>query len=401
MKKITAILFLGFMIAVYSSSAFAVEFDEFGSINIHAYVSQGYLKSNENNLFANTKNGSYALKDAGISFSSDISSRLRMGIQMMVYEMGEFGSDKFTINWANGDYNVDEWFGIKVGKMKLHHGLYNTGRDADFLRTSILLPQSVYNEAWRSTISGISGFETYGTVDVGMMGSFIYNAQVGKVDLDLDSGVATTTKEELLEQGIVYEPDDVDHDKTFVGRLLWETPVPGLDLNVTMYNVAFEMSGSASTITGTPLNVGSYETDATAITGSVEYSIGDLLLVTEYSLSKYEFSLPPLFSESELETEGYYGSAAYRFTDWLEVGSYYSVYYANKDDKDGKSFTIDHSAWLKDACLSFRFDIMDNWVLKLEGHMMNGTAVMMNGNNPDNEKKEDWALFGTKMTFSF
>ena len=32
-------------------------------------------------------------------------------------------------------------------------------------------------------------------------------------------------------------------------------------------------------------------------------------------------------------TEGYYVSAGYRFTDWLEVGSYYSVFYGDKDDR--------------------------------------------------------------------
>jgi hypothetical protein len=77
------------------------------------------------------------------------------------------------------------------------------------------------------------------------------------------------------------------------------------------------------------------------------------------------------------------------------------VYYADKDDKNGSDFAVDHSAWLKDACLSVRFDLLDNWVLKLEGHQMNGTAVMMNDNNPDDRKKEDWTLFGAKATFSF
>lgn len=400
MRK-NAAIYLAVILIVLCSSTYAIEVDEFGTVDIHGFISQGYLQSDENNFFANTKDGSFELKDVGVSFSTDITSRLRIGVQIMAYEMGDFGSDKLHINWANGDYNFEEWLGIKAGKMKLHHGLYNTGRDADFLRTSILLPQSVYNEAWRSTVSGISGFEAYGTIDTRLPGRFSYNVQVGKVDIGLDSGVAMTTKEELLEKGIVYDPNDIDHDKAFVGRLNYLTPIPGLNLNATIWSVDFKMTGTASQINGTELpGVQEYKTESDSITTSLEYSYNDFLFVTEYSLTKYKFDLET-FQESKLETEGYYASLAYRFTDWFETGAYYSVYYPNKDHKDGSTFTPDHSGWLKDSCLSLRFDIMDNWVLKLEGHMMNGTAVMMNSNNPPDQKEEDWLLFGTKMTFSF
>ena len=379
----------------------AIEIDEPGGVDIHGFISQGYLQSNSNHFFADTGDGSFDLKDMGLSFSADISGRLRAGMQIMAYEMGEFGGDNIHINWANGDYSFNENIGMKIGKMKLHHGLYNTGRDGDFLRTSILLPQSIYNEAWRSTIAGISGVELYGSVGGGDIGKFTYNVQVGKVAIDLDSGVATTTKEELLEKSIVYDPADIDPETAYVGRFLWDTPVSGLSVSTTLWTVDFTMKGTAEVpVYGVMENL-EYHTKAKSFTGSVEYAYEDLLLVSEYSINKYDFSLKPLFSDVRLDTEGYYLSASYRNTDWMETGFYYSVYYANKDDKDGKSFTVDHSAWLKDSCISLRFDIMDNWVFKVEGHLMDGTAVMMNGNNPDNKKKEDWFLFGSKMTFSF
>jgi hypothetical protein len=101
--------------------------------------------------------------------------------------------------------------------------------------------------------------------------------------------------------------------------------------------------------------------------------------------------------EEDLETEGYYASMAYRFTDWFETGIYYAEYDPNTES--GAAFTPDHSGWLKDICLSTRIDVMDNWVIKFEGHAMNGTAVLMSSNNTD--KKEDWMMFGTKVTFSF
>lgn len=390
------------LVVLLTTSAWAIEFDEPEGIDIRGYVSQGYLISSSNNFFANTDGGSFELKDTALSFSTDISNRIRIGVQIAAFEMGEFGGDNIMINWANADYAVNDWVGMKIGKMKLYHGLYNTGRDADFLRTSILLPQSIYNEAWRSTVAGISGFELYTSIGGGDWGRLTMNGQVGKVNVELDSGVATTTKEQLLENGITYIPDDVDQDKAFVGRLLWETPIPGLSLNSTFWAVDVNMTGTAMVPDPTPLE---YTTKAQSLTGSLEYSYNNFLLVCEYSLNNYEFSLPPIFSDRKLDTEGYYTSLAYRFTNWFETGYYYSVYYPDKDDKSGNGFVGKglkaYSAWLKDSCLSLRFDVLDNWVVKLEGHLMNGTAVMMNGNNPENQKKEDWTLFAAKATFSF
>lgn len=407
-KMIFALVFL-FLIGVVVEKAFAIEIDDPDGVDIHGFISQGYLQSDANNFFADTKNGSFDLKDMGLSFSADVSERLRAGIQIIAYEMGEFGGDDIHINWANGDYSFNEYIGMKVGKMKLNHGLYNSTRDGDFLRASILLPQSIYNEAWRSTVAGISGFEVYGSVGVGGgdAGRLTYNVQVGKVGIDLDSGVATTTKEELLEKYIQYEPVDVDTETAYTLRLLWDTPVSGLSFNTTIWSVDLSMTGTAvmpnPSVPGTYITLEDreYKTKAQSITGSVEYAYEDFLFVSEYSLNSYDFSLESVFSEKKLDTEGYYLSASYRNTDWMETGLYYSVYYANKDDKHGDTFAVDHSAWLKDACLSMRFDLQDNWVFKLEGHLMDGTAVMMNGNNPDSDKDQNWYLLGAKMTFSF
>ena len=88
-------------------------------------------------------------------------------------------------------------------------------------------------------------------------------------------------------------------------------------------------------------------------------------------------------------------------------GGYYSEYYANKEDRDGKYYKPDHSAWQKDTCLSLRFDMSDQWLIKLEGHYINGTAIILKTHNqvnfdPDNiDLTEEWMLFGIKLTFNF
>jgi hypothetical protein len=83
----------------------------------------------------------------------------------------------------------------------------------------------------------------------------------------------------------------------------------------------------------------------------------------------------------------------------------YSEYYNNTHDKDGKRLNTTHgypeyNAWLKDTTVTVRFDILENLVIKTEGHFMNGTDIMLMADNPDGVR-EDWFLFGCKVTYSF
>ncbi len=52
----------------------------------------------------------------------------------------------------------------------------------------------------------------------------------------------------------------------------------------------------------------------------------------------------------------YYGMLNYRLTDWLELGTSYSVSYDDKDDKDGENMALrglpKAAAWRKDLAVS-------------------------------------------------
>ena len=105
--------------------------------------------------------------------------------------------------------------------------------------------------------------------------------------------------------------------------------------------------------------------------------------------------------------ECYYGSASYRFNDWFETGIYYSVYYKDRSDRDGTKtpYTPDFNAFQKEVCLSFRFDPSDHWSFKLEGHLIDGTALCFPQDNFNEsgvpEYNRNWYLLAAKMTFNF
>lgn len=426
MKKFAGLI-MAVGIAMFASPVMAIEFgeDDFGNVDIHGYISQGYLLSDENNFFATTDDGSAEFNEFAVNFGADLSDKLHVGMQIFARNLGEFGNGEPEIDWGYGDYRWQDWMGFRAGKMKLMHGLYNTSRDIDFLRTFIFLPQSVYNEAWRDTVSAISGAEVYGDVYMGSAGSLAYQFQGGETEFPVDGGVVTTTADQSRLAGLVYEPETTDTKHSFSGGFAWSTPVEGLRFSLTGWLVEFDMEGTVEDSGGTQVRV---NTLSKAYTGSVEYQNGPFTFAAEYMGNRYEFKthafdgpgadkINAIASDTvDLETEGYYASVAYRFNDWFELGAYYSEYYADKDDKDGDENEVpgsprekagynDYDAWLKDTCITTRFDITDNWVFKLEGHMMNGAAILMKDINTGDDGKldteEDWYLLAAKVTFSF
>lgn len=402
-------------------TAFSVSAVEFGDISmgsnveIHGFISQGYMQSSHNNFFGETDDGTAEFSEVGFNLGTDLGDNLRLGIQIFSRKLGEFGKGEVEIDWAYGDYRYKDWLGIRAGKMKLPHGLHNTTRDIDFLRTNIFLPQSVYNEAWRDSVAAIQGGEVYGDIYLGKAGNFSYQFQGGICEFDVDSGVVTTTKDQLKLKGMDFDiKDSTSHYGAATG-LVWSAPVDGLKFSLTGWVVNFTLKGETTVGSDETLKF-EMETKSRQWTGSIQYEIGDFIISGEYSRNYYDF-----WSEADkignfhdkLETEGYYGAVSYRFTDWMEIGTYYSVYYADIDDKNGKANKTgsrknagynDYDSWLKDLCLSVKFDISENWVLKFEGHKMDGAAILMKDINTVNNKlqtEEDWYLGAAKLTFSF
>ena len=131
---------------------------------------------------------------------------------------------------------------------------------------------------------------------------------------------------------------------------------------------------------------------------SLEYQRGDLLLSVEYSRWIGEFeSAAPLLLPPRSENERYYAMVSYQVTPWFTPGMYYSAYFPNVDERDGRA------DYQHDVAVTFRYDLTRNWLLKLEGHWMEGTAALDEALNdkPKKELAKEWGAFLVKTTAYF
>ncbi len=89
------------------------------AVQVHGFVSQGYLNSDVNNyLTMPTSEGSFSFTDGGVTLASQITDRFRVGVQGYVRNVGKLGNGQVTLDWASGDYSFKDWFGVRAGKVK-------------------------------------------------------------------------------------------------------------------------------------------------------------------------------------------------------------------------------------------------------------------------------------------
>ena len=369
-------------------------------VDVHGFISQGIMGSTDYNFQSlETVDGTAEFNEMGINFSTDISDNLRAGVQLFSRDYGSVGNNSLVVDWAYGDYSFNDSIGIRVGRIKSAMGLYNETRDIDLVRTSILLPQSIYNETFRDLQSAINGFELYGMLPMNNYGDLLYKVQVGYSNVDPENSGVTAR---FAADGAV-DIEDIESHNTYAGSLSWLTPLSGLRIVGTASQFGFKGIGTSSD----PTSPGDYVESSYDLkevqSGSLsaEYMTGDWVFNAEYAYSQVDIDvelydtslLGDISGNSGMEQAGGYLGSSYRVNDLVELGTYYSLLDNIHDDR-----------MTKDLALSLRLDLTPSWILKLEGHWLNGAEDVYPANdNPARADSdgEDWFLFAAKTTMSF
>jgi len=370
-------------------------------IQVHGFVSQGFIKTNANNYLAESTRGSFEFTEVGLNFSKELTDRLRVGVQLFARRLGPLDGFDANFDWFYLDYRWADWLGIRAGRVKLPFGLYNEINDIDSARVPILLPQSIYPTANRDFLLAQTGGEIYGRVSLASAGALEYRAYGGTLFLR-----STTPPNSPYQIGKLNAPYVVG------GRILWETPLEGLRVGGSLQALRLDADFFFNPSIFGPLQAaGTLPPDFTGKVGvqipailwvgSAEYSSGALLLAAEYSrwyvqaTSTQSVLFPNI---STMVSERFYGMLAYRVKPWLHPGLYYSGYYTDVQNRSGRA-NMQH-----DAAATLRFDINEYWLLKLEGHFMYGTAALdptLNHDRPLTDLQKTWGVLLVKTTAHF
>jgi hypothetical protein len=403
---------------------------------VHGIVSQGYLKSSEYNFLNQSKDGSFQFNEVMLNVSAKVTPQLRVGAQLMARNLGVAGNEDFVLDWAFGDYRVNDYLGIRVGKVKTPYGFYNKTRDVDMVRNSILLPQAIYTESLRDVVNGFEGFSVYGNLNIGSSASFEYEAFLGTVDTDRAGFARTLTwtrfnrniTERFFGTATLFPTyDDREEVKDFRGFAgIINTPLEGLRVGGTI--LATEVTYDC--LVTAPDPIGSFTPTTTIDIHSIyvlsaEYTRDRMMLAAEYMRADVDLMtkdedlmIPynhPVFGPIEVPFDfasedlrgGWYLQGTYQATDRVQLGGYYSKYYPNYTKREAVADEFDF--YQDDIAFTVRYDINDYWLIKAELHLMKGVGntewilnnVYSNAEAATAFPEESWNMFGIKSTFFF
>lgn len=420
-------------------------------VDIHGFFSQGYLKSTGNNFLNESTKGDFEFAEVGLNFGTQVTDDLRFGIQFYARSLGNIGKFIPVIDWAFLDYNITDWFNIRAGRVKQPYGLFGEYQDLDLTRATVILPQSVYFLGIRDLLVNYNGLQAYGNLDVEDwgLGNFDYQLSVGAVMGAPVDGEESSMKAFFENDGYnsytktyAIEYEDIDNTIYFGLAIQWNTPFAELtdyDWGSLLLKATFSFYEATVALRMNDefvdelklIGVADYNYDGKVMftvpyvffwVGSLEYTYESFVFTAEYTryFSKFKSNANAIGTvpNSFLNQESFYLQASYRFSDWLQMATYLSIQF-DPDCRDGLNGTNcgdyapdlqnnpnqlqpRHDAWQKDLAISLRFDVNDYWLIKLEGHFIDGTARAYETMNPEQESLERyWTMFGAKTTLTF
>lgn len=388
-------------VSILVLSAAPLAMADLGGIDVHGFASQGYMGSDTYNYLTPSKDGSFAISEYAVNVGSDISDDLRIGVQFFARNLGDIGNNTVKVDWAFGDFHRYEWLGIRGGRVKAPYGFYGETADFDHVRTAIFMPQSVYDLQMRDMRTAVNGINPYGVLDLKEGGGLEYSAVYGftspSTDGALEKYVSDTGFATLGGQ---------DNEYTFTAQLIWNTPLDGFRLGHTYSQFNSELTLLIDPMIAAMMGIDEVQTmkfDGNLSVSSAEFTYGNITLVGEYNLWETGGENASGFN---VDYENWYAQASYRLSAWFEMGTYYSEHYEDKNDRKGENFNPNFRGWQKDLAVSARFDINNNMTFKIEGHYLDGNALVMNMDNPvlvenPSQAERNWYMFASKLSFAF
>jgi hypothetical protein len=372
---------MGLWIVVWCAAITAAQ--DLENLQIHGFATQGFLYSSSNNyLTMKSSEGSLQWTEGALSISDTVTDKLRIGIQLHMSQIGEFGGPKLVVDWASGDYRFNDRLGVRVGKIKTPMGLYNDSQDVDSLFLWVLLPQAMYPVDNRDYNLSEMGGEVYGSLELGeKRGRLQYRGHMGGSALDENGGYVR----QLQQFGMTFPSPP--NGMTYGGDLRWGTPLKGLTVGSSAVSTSLDANGPMGSMhMPAALTLGQY----------AQWDAGKLHLAAEYWRSPlYIVLTAPAYVVMPLDSRAWYPMVSYDASKKLQVGTYYS-HYVNKSQS-----TQDYVNYSKDWVVSARCNFNSYFYGKLEGHFLHGTGLGYYQSTNPNGLKSNTKMLAARLGFSF
>ncbi|MBZ9613389.1 hypothetical protein [Rheinheimera maricola] len=369
------------------------------NIEWHGFVAQGLIRAQDSGFVNASGELSAELTELGLNSRYSLTPSLHIAGQLVYLDGGNrypsgLRLDYLLLDWYF--YNSPDWqANAYLGRFKNQHWLYSSTRDVPFTRPTIVLPQSVYFDAFRDIAVSSDGVALQARHN-NALGDFTFNWGIGT------SPVSAAQGKLVLGSDIAGDLKlDFDHQASMV----WQPDLSHFSYGIVLLDSNF-----------------SYHALTSEHYFPADFGVRRIMLSVRYQLERWEFSselqqeridisgfFSPLFQQGSIGQGGYV-LAQFRQTPRLKWFAMLDYSVANKDDRRGKKLSASsggvvpaYFGYQQSVAVGASFDLHDSLRISAEAHFVEGTGRLSPVILPDlvaNQHKY-WQLYAVQLMYRF
>ncbi|WP_041717926.1 hypothetical protein ACN2MM_06195 [Alkalilimnicola ehrlichii MLHE-1] len=371
--------------------------DMLDTLQLHGFLSQGWVTTDHNNFFGPSRDGGGSFKFTEIAANASLRPHhdLLLSAQVLSRRAGGDGRDaRPKLDHGVVDYqfvsSASRTLGLQAGRFKNPFGLHNQTRDVPFARPGILLPQSIYFDRARSLALAADGGTVYLEERIPDGGAL--RAQVGFGRVQADDDLERTLRLDPVPGGI--EPRD-----SVIGQLLYEHDGGRIiaALSAARVKARFERDGARD---------GQFDFQPWIVSFQYNEALWDLTAEFAVRESSME-GLADIGADFDITGESWYVQYTRRFhPDWQWLIRYDSLV-SDRSDRSGRDFAAAtglpaHARFAHDWTLGLRWQPHPKVQLGAEYHYVDGTGWLPTEDNPDpSDTRRRWNMLLMQLSLRY
>lgn len=369
------------------------------SLKVHGFVSQGITQATDSNFVDDEEDVSLKLTEIGINASYRINSSLRLAGQGVYLNGGNRYSEGFRIDYLFLDWqllNSPNWnVKAQIGRNKNYHWLYSSTRDVPHTRPSIVLPQSLYFDAFRDVALGVDGLVLIATT----------NNRLGEWDINFSFGQSRISEQEQNNLLGKFASGKLTHksDKQF--SLYWRPNYSDFQWGVSILDADFKYTQGPNdvlfkgdeTSQRFMLNM-LYQGESWEIASEI---IKERVLVDDLLFPGYQ---------SDITAEGGYLQGRYFLSEDVTLLARLDLYDRDRKDRNGHKIALnsggiisEYFGYMDQATFGSSYRLSKNIQVQAEYHRVKGASRLAPVFTPDivaNDSKY-WSLWAVQLMYWF
>lgn len=365
--------------------------------NWRGFVAQGVIQAQNSNYIDDDGDATLKLTEVGINASYTLDTNFRVAGQIVYLNGGNRYPEGLRVDYLFLDWrainSLDWQVNMHLGRVKNYHWIYSSTRDVPHTRPTIILPQSIYFDAFRDVALGVDGVAIVANT-ANALGEWEFNWSYG------NSPISEEQTKNLI---AITASGDIEQKFVHQGNLVWHNQA--LRFSVGLLDSKFKyVSGDQDAFID-----GDAQIQRLMLHGTYDAKHWQLAFELFRERSIYEDLIFPGFI-NDSTSEGGYIQGRYFINKDITATARLDIFDLDRKDRSG-SLRAAESGGLVPAYFGFQdqftlgasWTFSENWQLQAEFHRVKGTgrlAPVFLPNTIQNDHKY-WNIWGIQLAHWF